>query len=87
MAQAPLWTAPIHRIMATSEGNHPMTQTQINDAIALAFYNISQLSEQLYDFWLSELYDAQGEMIVTEWNERNLKLMEDDVMNETLCAS
>ena len=61
----------------------PMTQTQINDAISLAFYNLSQLNQMVYDYWLCELYDNQGEMIVSEWNESTLKKMEDDVMHNS----
>lgn len=59
-----------------------MTQTEINDAISLAFYNLSRYNQTLYDYWLFGLYDEEGEMIMSQWNERNLKLMEDDVMNQ-----
>lgn len=59
-----------------------MTQTQIN--IESAFNNLSDLNGQVYDYWLSVLFDENDEMILSEWNERNLKLMEDDVMNLTL---
>ena len=64
-----------------------MTQIEINDAISLAFYNISQVNQMLYDYWLFELYDAEGEMIENRWNERNLKLMEDDVANQHLAVT
>lgn len=59
-----------------------MISTEIGDAISLAFYNLSQHNQMLYDYWLSELYDEEGEMIVDQWNQQNLKLMEDDVMNQ-----
>jgi hypothetical protein len=61
-----------------------MNQTQIMDAIAKAFSNLSNLSEQCYDYWLSELYAEDGEMILTEWNESNLQVMEKDVMFLTI---
>lgn len=64
-----------------------MTQTEINDAISLAFYNISQVNQKLYDHWLFELYDAEGDMIEDRWNERNLNLMEDDVANQHLAVT
>ena len=63
-----------------------MTQSEIHDAIALAFYNLSQVNEMLYDYWLMELYDGEGDIISEQWNERNLKLMEDDVMNQNLAV-
>jgi hypothetical protein len=58
-----------------------MISSEIGDAISLAFYNLSQHNRMLYDYWLSELYDEEGEIIVDQWNQQNLKLMEDDVMN------
>lgn len=60
-----------------------MTQVELNDAISLAFYNLSQINQMIYDYWLFELYDENGDMIEERWNERNLLLMEEDVMNHT----
>ena len=59
-----------------------MISAQIGDAISLAFYNLAQHNAMLYDYWLSELYNEEGEMILEQWNESNLKLMEKDVMNQ-----
>jgi hypothetical protein len=61
-----------------------MTQAELYDAISLAFYNLSQVNQMLYDYWLFSLYDEEGEIISSQWNERNLKSMEDDVMNQHL---
>jgi hypothetical protein len=61
-----------------------MTQTQITDAISAAFINLSELSAQVYDYWISELYDDEGDLIAENWNEKTLRLMEDDVMQLTL---
>lgn len=60
------------------------TEMPINDAICLAFYNLSELSSQVYDYWLMKLYDDEGDMIAEEWNTQTLKWMEDDVMQLTL---
>lgn len=57
-----------------------MTQTQINDAIAQAFLNLSELNQMVYDYWINELYNVDGSFIDEAWNESNLKKMEDDVM-------
>jgi hypothetical protein len=57
-----------------------MTQMQINDAISNAFANLADLNASLYDYWLSELYDEEGDFIADAWNEDNLNLMETDVM-------
>lgn len=57
-----------------------MTQTEICDAISAAFNNLSHLNEQVYDYWISELYTDDGELIVEMWNENTLNEMEKDVM-------
>ena len=61
-----------------------MNQTELVDAISIAFYNLSELSGQVYDYWLMKLYNAEGDMIAEEWNTQTLKWMEDDVMQLTL---
>jgi hypothetical protein len=63
-----------------------MTQPELYDAISIAFYNLSQVNQMLYDYWLTELYDEEGEIIAEQWNEENLNLMEKDVMNQTLAV-
>jgi hypothetical protein len=63
-----------------------MIQAELNDAISIAFYNLANSNEMLYDYWLTELYDEEGEIIFEQWNDRNLKLMEDDVMNQVLAV-
>jgi len=57
-----------------------MTNTQTNDSIAKAFLNLSELNQQVYDYWISELYTVDGNLIEHAWNEATLKQMEDDVM-------
>lgn len=61
------------------------TQMQVNDAISKAFVNLAATNHKLYDYWISELYDVENDDMIPEmWNERTLKLMEDDVMNQML---
>ena len=64
-----------------------MTQTEINDAIAQAFLNLSEVNEMLYDYWISELYTVDGDFVEEKWNERTLYEMEKDVMYNSECAS
>lgn len=52
------------------------------DAIANAFSNLSECNQMLYDFWISELYDENGDFIIEKWNDETLKKMEDDVMQQ-----
>jgi hypothetical protein len=63
-----------------------MTQAELNDAISIAFYNLANSNQMLYDYWLTELYDEEGDIISEQWNDCNLKLMEDDVMNQVLAT-
>jgi hypothetical protein len=57
-----------------------MPDKQMIEAINLAFYSLSQLSTQLYDFWISELYCLEGHPIYSAWNSCNLGLMQGDIM-------
>lgn len=53
---------------------------QITDAISNAFSNLAQLNQMVYDYWISELYTDDGDMIAEMWNEQTLYEMEKDVM-------
>jgi hypothetical protein len=57
-----------------------MTQTEIINAISNAFNSLSDLNEMIYDYWISELYTEDGDMIDEMWNEDTLNQMETDVM-------
>jgi hypothetical protein len=63
-----------------------MTQAELNDAISLAFGNLAETNQMIYDYWISELYDEDGDLVCDAWNAENLKLMEDDVMEQVLAA-
>lgn len=60
-----------------------MNQTELNSAIQSAFDNLSNLNEQLYDYWYSQLHDDEDNKIIEEWTAENLKLMETDVMYQS----
>jgi len=34
----------------------------------------------IYDYWISELYDEEGNVVWEMWNEETVKLMEEDVL-------
>jgi len=60
-----------------------MTQVEINGAISQAFANLSILNEQVYDYWVSELYTLDGNFVEGKWNEETLYEMETDVMQNS----
>jgi hypothetical protein len=45
-----------------------------------SFNNLSNLNQQLYDFWISELYDEEGDLVQEMWSEETAREMEKDVM-------
>ena len=57
-----------------------MTQTEINSAIQSALNYLSNLNEQVCDYWISELYSEDYVINSEMWNEDTLKKMETDVM-------
>ena len=60
-----------------------MTQVEINSAINAAFDHLYNLNEQVYDYWISELFDVNDRKIVEKWNEQTLYEMETDVMQNS----
>ena len=56
-------------------------KVSVFDAISQAFFNLGDLSAQVYDYWISELYTEDGDLDWSKWNEENLRLMELDVFN------
>ena len=60
-----------------------MTQVEINGAITQAFANLYNLNEQIYDYWVNELFTVSDERIVEKWNEQTLYEMETDVMQNS----
>ena len=53
--------------------------TNVFAGISQAFINLGDLSAQVYDYWISELYTEDGDLDWSEWNEESLRLMELDV--------
>lgn len=60
-----------------------MTQQEVANAINGAFGSLSGLKTwQLYDHWISVLYEANGDMAHGQWTEQVLRQMEQDVMEQ-----
>ena len=56
-----------------------MNTTEIKESIAAAFSALSDLNEQLYDYWISELYDEEGDYVEGMWDEETVNEMKKDV--------
>ena len=48
------------------------------NGIAQAFIDLGDLSAQVYDYWISELYTEDGDLDWSKWNEESLRSMELD---------
>lgn len=42
-------------------------------------------NQMIYDYWMWTLYDMNDEPIESEWNQENLKLIQNDVKIQTTC--
>ena len=65
--------------MITSVRTKSMNTTEIKESIAAAFSALSDLNEQLYDYWISELYDEDGDYVEGMWDEQTVREMKKDV--------
>lgn len=54
---------------------------EISDCLDV-LYSANQM---IYDYWVWTLFDDDDILIFKEWNERNLKLIQNDVANSTFC--
>ena len=69
--------SPIRPLQLTSKPPKSMSiHTKINES----FYHLSQINAMIYDYWISELYDEEGNIVWEMWNEETVKLMEEDVL-------
>ena len=59
-----------------------MTQMEINDALMNALHQLYETNEMLHDYWMSELWNEDGQSIGENWTEDNVRLMENDVMQQ-----
>lgn len=57
-----------------------MTKDEIVVGITDALCNLFNWNHQVFDYWISELYDVNENEIWDKWTENTLKLMETDVM-------
>ena len=61
-----------------------MTKFDIDNAINSAFVCLSDTNEMVYDFWLSELYDEDDNIIEDKWTEDTAVAMNQDVLINSL---
>jgi len=61
-----------------------MNKTEIVAAIYQALESLIDTNQMLHDYWVSELFTDEGDVINEAWNVDNLRLIEKDVMYQQL---
>jgi len=70
-----IWCKLVSKIQSTMSE----TMKNVNEQISTAFANLSELSGMHYDYWISRLYDVDGDMVEDEWSYVTLTEMQLDV--------
>jgi len=61
-----------------------MNKTELTAAIYQGLENLINTNQMLHDYWVSELFTDEGDVINEAWNFDNLRLIENDVMYQQL---
>ena len=61
-----------------------MNKTDIVAAIYKGLENLIETNTMIHDYWVSELFTVEGDVIHEAWNFDNLRLIENDVMYQQL---
>ena len=61
-----------------------MKKSELVAAIYQGLENLIESNQMLHDFWVSELFTAEGDVITEMWNGDTLDMIEKDVMYQKL---
>lgn len=61
-----------------------MNKSELTAAIYQALESLIDTNQMLHDYWVSELFTVEGDVIHEAWNFDNLLLIENDVMYQQL---
>ena len=61
-----------------------MNKSELTAAIYQALESLIDTNQMLHDYWVSELFTVEGDVIHEAWNFDNLRLIENDVMYQQL---
>lgn len=61
-----------------------MTKSELTAAIYQGLESLIDTNQMLHDFWVSELFTEEGDVITKAWNGDTLRLIEKDVMHQQL---
>jgi len=61
-----------------------MNKSELTAAIYQGLENLIDSNQMLHDYWVSELFTDEGDVICEAWNGDTLALIEKDVMYQQL---
>ena len=61
-----------------------MTKTELTAAIYQGLETLIDSNQMIHDFWVSELFTAEGDVITKMWNGDTLAMIEKDLMYQQL---
>lgn len=61
-----------------------MKKSELVAAIYQGLENLIESNQMLHDFWVSELFTDEGDVITEMWNGDTLDMIEKDVMYQKL---
>lgn len=61
-----------------------MKKSELVAAIYQGLENLIETNQMLHDYWVSELFTDEGDVITEMWNGDTLDMIEKDVMHQKL---
>ena len=61
-----------------------MNKTEIVAAIYQGLENLIDTNQMIHDYWVSELFTVEGDVINEAWNADTLAMIEKDVMYQQM---
>ena len=61
-----------------------MNKSELTAAIYQGLETLIDSNQMIHDFWVSELFTEEGDVIIEKWNGDTLAMIEKDVMYQQL---
>ena len=61
-----------------------MNKSELTAAIYQGLENLIESNQMLHDFWVSELFTDEGDVIIEKWNGDTLAMIEKDLKYQQL---
>lgn len=61
-----------------------MNKSELTAAIYQGLETLIDSNQMIHDFWVSELFTEEGDVIIEKWNGDTLAMIEKDIMYQQL---